>query len=208
MQAKAKSNSVVTSTFVLATGILTLNVLDALGKGKPGEVAFDVRKFAGEAGYDQLTDNGKRAIGHGMTQRLADRAAKGRDKKSGKSASPADKLTAIKALADHYANGGEWAMQGGGGVKPLDRAALYLAVALVRNRQPEDVERLYRDKPDEVVRTLLTIAAIAGKYTELTTKAESDKAKELLEELTADELLSEMDEEPEGEQPQGNGTEG
>lgn len=183
MQETKKSNSVVTSTFDLATGIITLAVVGLTD----GVIKFDARQWANPEAYDALSDNGKRALLHGGTQRLSDRAAIKRDTVTGQSATPAEKHAAIKSLADHYANGGGWELKGGG-VPPLNRAALYNAVAQVRNRKPEDVEALYRDKADDVLRTLLTVPAIATRYTELVRPVAAEvksKADEILAELEA-----------------------
>lgn len=57
----------------------------------------------------------KRAMYHGIKQRISDKAAIGRDKATGKSATPAEKFEAMKALADHWAQGGDWAMDRTGG---------------------------------------------------------------------------------------------
>lgn len=183
-QAKRKANSVMTSTFEVLTGLLAIQIIGA------GSITFDVRTWAGEEGYDALTENGKRAIGHGMLQRLADRAALGRDSKSGKSATPQEKYNAVLELAKHYENGGEWKMKGSG-PRPLDRAALYNAVATVRKAPVERVEQIYRDKADEVLRTLLVHKEIAAEYARLTTYGDESGAEELLGEL------DELDEDPE-----------
>ena len=90
-----KSNSIVRTEW--EGGVLTVDVLGA------GSFTFDktlcsdaVRVYAEE---------------HGFTQRIVDRAAKGRDPKTGKSASPQEKFTAMKELADFYMLGGsEWSM--------------------------------------------------------------------------------------------------
>lgn len=183
MQETKKSNSVVTSTFDLATGIISIAVVGLAD----GVIKFDARQWANPEAYDALSDNGKRALLHGGVQRLSDRAAIKRDTVTGQSATPAEKHAAIKGLADHYANGGGWELKGGG-VAPLNRPALYAAVAAVRNRKVEDVEVLYRDKADDVLRTLLTVSAIAAKYTELVRPVAAEvrsKADEILAELEA-----------------------
>lgn len=107
-QAKAKSNSVVTTQW--SGSILTINVIGAqMVGGKPVDAAlmFDCER-ASEA-------NRAAAERHGWTQRLCDRAAKGRDPKTGQSASAASKFAAIEELISYY-EGGEvpWKMTGGG----------------------------------------------------------------------------------------------
>lgn len=190
MQATKKSNSVATSSFDTLSGVLSIQVLGA------GDLSFSVRDFCGKVqlldketlepvesyAFDMLNENGKRAVGHGMNQRLMDKAAIGRDSKSGKSATPQQKYEAIATLATHYANGGEWAMKGGG-TRPLDRAALYQAVAVVRGTDASKVEAIYRSKEDVVLRTLLAIDAIAAEYARITAKGDSAKGNELLAEL-------------------------
>lgn len=182
MQAKPKSNSVVTTAWDLATGILTITVLGM----KDGIIAFNVRDAVGPVAYDGLNDLGKRGLMHGMNQRIPDRAAIGRDKTTGSSASPEEKFAAMKALADHYKNGGAWELAGGG-LPPVNRGALYQAVAFVRGIDAVKIEATYRDKTDEVLRTLLTIPQIAGKYTELSraTAVVNPEADKLLAELKA-----------------------
>lgn len=100
---KLKSNAVVTANWEGTT--LTLSVKDA------GDVVFQMDGVS-----PALIE---RAAMHGFEQRLRDRAAIQRDVKSGESATPQDKFNRIKALADHYAAGGEWEMRsaGGGGKK-------------------------------------------------------------------------------------------
>lgn len=173
---KRKSNSVTTVDFDIQSGLLAIEVLGV------DSIIFDVRKIAGEEAYDRLTDLGKQGIGHGFEQKLRDRAAIEKDTKTGKSATPQEKFDAMKALADHLATGGTWAMKGGG-IRPLDRASLYQAVATVRNRDAADVEALYRSKEDAVLRTLLAIDAIAAEYARLTARGNSDAGNALLAEL-------------------------
>lgn len=197
MQATKKSNSVATSTFDAATGLLAIKVIGA------GELSVDVRKLAGEAAYDQLTDLGRQGLGHGVNQRLMDRAAISRDQTTGASATPAEKFAAIKALADHYANGGAWKMTGDG-LKPINRPALYQAVASVRGVDATKVEAAYRAKEDSVLRTLLVIKDIAAEYTRLTTRQpeKTEAADNLLKELEVEDDAEEPEEQP-AEGPQG-----
>lgn len=202
MQAKTKSNSVVTSAFDAAIGLLAITVVGV----KDGVIKFDARSVVGASAYDSLNDIGKRAIGHAFTQRLSDRAAMPRDRTTGLSATPYEKYMAIKLLADHLMAGGAWELTSD--LPPVNRPFLYQSVAAVRGVPAEKVEALYRDKPDEVVRTLLTIPAIAGKYTELckTGTATNDKADAMLKELDA--LIAPTQEQPKPEEPkqQANGS--
>jgi hypothetical protein len=98
-QAKAKSNSVVTTQW--SGDILGITVLGA------GQLLFD-RTKASEANRDL-------AEKHGWTQRLCDRMAKGRDAKTGLSASPKLKFDAVAGIIAYYESGDvPWKMSGGG----------------------------------------------------------------------------------------------
>lgn len=171
---KKTSRSITTFAFDIATGILAWSVI-----GVPGVQEFNARRLVGADAYDALNDLGKTALGHGFEQKLRDRAAIERDEATGKSASPQHKFEAVQALAEHLANGGAWNMKAG--PRPINRPALYQAVGEVRGYDAADVERVYRDKPDEVVRTLLGIKAIAERYAALTAKGvETSEAAEAL----------------------------
>jgi hypothetical protein len=104
MQTKAKSNSVVTHALGEDGHVIAFKVLNA------GEFQFDVRKV-----HPNML---RRAALHGFVQRIADAAAKSRDADTGKPATPADKLEAMRRVADHYASGvDQWALvraEGGG----------------------------------------------------------------------------------------------
>lgn len=97
---RKKENSIIT---VEASGtILTLTVLGA------GKIAFDAKKAS--------PANRAFAEMHGWKQRLSDAAALPRDKVTGKSATPEEKLAAIKARVEHYESGStEWNMARAGG---------------------------------------------------------------------------------------------
>src|SRR5271166_3722911 len=97
-QAKAKSNSVVTTDWGMVPGgagsdILTITVLGAAPDGSDRALMFD-RTAASVANRDA-------AERHGWTQRLCDRAAKGRDSKTGQSASAALKYAAIEQIIQY-----------------------------------------------------------------------------------------------------------
>lgn len=97
MQAKAKSNSVVTHSL-----------------GEDGRtITFKVRG-AGEFTFDVLAAHPKVrhwAAIHGFVQRISDAAAKSRDTETGKPADPGEKLEAMRRVAEHYASGVEqWKM--------------------------------------------------------------------------------------------------
>lgn len=99
MQIRKKTNSVMTTRVEGST--LTISVLGA------GDIVFNA-DAASEA-------NNAHARMHGWTQRLCDRAAKGRDATTGLSATPAEKHAAIAELAEYYMSGDvNWKMSGSG----------------------------------------------------------------------------------------------
>jgi hypothetical protein len=101
-QAKAKSNSVVTTAWSPVGNRLQITVIGA------GIVDFNAESAS--------ADNRAAAERHGWTQRLCDRAAMARDKTTGKPATAADKYNAIRELAEYYMSGDvAWKMSGGGG---------------------------------------------------------------------------------------------
>ena len=118
---KVKSNAVVTASW--EGSILTLAVKDA------GNVTFNMDTVA-----PTLIE---RAAMHGFEQRLRDRAAIGRDPKTGASATPQDKFNRIQALATHYANGGEWEMRGEGGKRKTEAEFILEALAAVQDTDLE-----------------------------------------------------------------------
>lgn len=80
---------------------ITFTVADA------GELTLDMGKLAKEILI--------RATIHGLVQRVSDGAALSRDAKTGKPASPADKLAAMTAIVEHYESGtNQWRMTGNG----------------------------------------------------------------------------------------------
>lgn len=91
MQTKPKSNSILTHVWDMEAGNITFRVKDA------GDVVLDMTKVH--------ADNVTRAAYHGFTQRVSDGAAIPRDTKTGLSATPAEKMAAIKAICEHYMSG-------------------------------------------------------------------------------------------------------
>jgi hypothetical protein len=108
---KPKSNSVVTVQQTEAGEIL-VQVLGA------GVVTFDPTKASEKVRAH--------AAFHGFKQRLSDAAAMSRDPENGAAATPADKMAAIKELADWYMTGTEeWSRVGvGGGGKSITIEAI------------------------------------------------------------------------------------
>lgn len=136
MQSKVKSNSVVTSRLDEATNEIVFGVVGAgETRLKLGAISQAIRT---------------RAVIHGLTQRVADRAAKNRDATNGKAATPESKLAAMAALVDHYNSGSEeWGMAGAGSGPRLDQTII-AALAEVLAKPREEV--------------LAFVAAGAGKH--------------------------------------------
>jgi hypothetical protein len=105
-----------------ATGRLTTKLLNADGQETVSVLGATIIRFAASgAGHRDLDTRKlseivkKHAMFHGLVQRVSDRAAISRDEKSGKSATPAEKLAAMNELIEFYEAGGdEWAMQRSG----------------------------------------------------------------------------------------------
>lgn len=124
-QAKAKSNSVITTKLDGSLIVFTVKG----GKGfntiknelEDGELVLDLARLHG--------DISAKALVHGMVQRVADAAAIPRDTKTGKSASPQEKLEAMAELVNHYNSGsGDWRIGG----KREGRSFLLLALCEFR----------------------------------------------------------------------------
>ena len=101
MQTKPKANSIVTTTLADDGSAITWTVLKA---GPDGADASMTLKFAACSEAVQ-----RRAMVHGFSQRIMDKAAISRNPATGKAASPADKFAAMRGLVDHYMSGsGDW----------------------------------------------------------------------------------------------------
>ena len=186
-QSKAKSNSVVTTQW--SGNILTIGVIGA------GTIRFD-RTKASVANRDQ-------AERHGWTQRHCDKAAKGRDPNTGKSASPQSKFEAILASVEHYESGNvDWRM----GAASHEGGLLFEALCEFRSDKSAQQIRDFLDTRDakqlaklRASKELMPIinrlrAERAGDVD--TSEALSDlDAMDEEEELTGDELDAEIAEE-------------
>lgn len=181
---KAKTNSVVTATWVGTT--LTLAVKGA------GNIVFDMDKVS-----PVLIE---RAAMHGFEQRLRDRAAIGRDTKTGASASPADKFARIKSLADHYAtDDATWEMRGEGGVRRKEADYIIEALAQV---QGVDVETITARVTAMAEKRAITVDAYLKQVATSPKVAEAIaiiKYGEANPEM-ADDMLGELEEDDDGEQ--------
>jgi hypothetical protein len=136
MQSKPKSNSVVTHKWEL--GKLVVNVLGA------GKVVFDP-SLASE-------ENNEAARRHGWTQRIGDAAAKSKDPKTGKPASPAVKFEAVQTIVSYYEGGDvPWKMTGGGGG---DGGLLVAAVMRLKGKTEEQVREYFESRTPEQMKKI------------------------------------------------------
>lgn len=95
MQTKPKANSVITSRLAEGGGAIIFTV-----KGE-GELTLDLGRIA--------PANRQRAELHGWVQRISDAAAIPFNKEEGRYATPGEKFEAMRALVEHYHEGGvEW----------------------------------------------------------------------------------------------------
>lgn len=138
-----------------------------------GSITLDV------GALDNLTKD--KGMFHGFEQKVRDAGAIPRDTKTGRSASPSEKLAAMRQVVENLTSG-VWNVKGGG--KPsLNRAALFEAIAQVRGVEASVVEAKFRDRPNEVLQSFLTVAEIAAAYAAINTPKQSAMADELLGEL-------------------------
>lgn len=131
MQAKAKANSVIT-TSMTEGGLIAFNVLGV------GQLTFD-RTKASAATKDAAEING-------WVQRLSDMAALPRDQKTGASATPQEKYDAIARGIAHYESGtDQWRLNAATG----DSGLLFSALCRMSpDRSPEDVRAFMADLDD------------------------------------------------------------
>ena len=106
-------------------------------------------------------------------QKVSDKAAVGRDPETGRSATPSEKFARMKATGEALTQG-VWSSRSV--VESLNRAALFAAVAAVRQVAPEKVASKFQAQPDAVLKTLLTVSGIAAEYARLTTPQGGDSA--------------------------------
>jgi hypothetical protein len=108
MLAKPKANSIITHVLSEDKCVITFTVKDAEGAGRPGRFTFDVTGVH--------PDMQHMAAIHGFIQRISDGAAMSRNKETGRSATPGEKMARMQAIADHYASGADqWTMNKGTG---------------------------------------------------------------------------------------------
>lgn len=105
MQTKPKANSVITSRLAPEGQAIIFTV-----QGE-GELTLDLTRVA--------QANRRRAETHGWVQRISDAAALPFNKAEGRYATPAEKMEAMRALVEHYHEGGaDWARRAAGGGAP------------------------------------------------------------------------------------------
>lgn len=111
MQSKAKANSIITHER-LESGAIRFTVKGA------GQFDLDVSKIH--------ASNVQYAAVHGFIQRVSDGGAMGRNTETGASATPADKLARMRAIAEHYMSGSaDWNLpRGEGGGKSITIQAI------------------------------------------------------------------------------------
>lgn len=155
MQSKAKSNSVITHALRNTAGL-------PADIGGASQIAFLVRD-AGEAVLmlDKIhADIQRRAMLHGLIQRVSDNAAISRNPTTGKPATASEKLAAIAEMVEHLNSGtGEWRLKGGSG----DRDSLLLrALCEVKPEKSQDELRTWlKERSAKERAALQSHAAIA-----------------------------------------------
>lgn len=161
----SERKSIISAQWDRQAGSITFGVLNV------GQIVLDLA---------QAQATSEQAMYHGYEQKVRDAAAIPRDVKTGASATPQEKFDAMQAVVDAL-HSGVWNVKGGV-EKALNRAALFEAIAEVRNREASEVEAKFRDRPDEVLRAFLTHADIAAAYARRTTR-DNGAADKLLAEL-------------------------
>lgn len=137
MQTKPKSNSVVTTSY--ADGCWLFQVAGE------GTLTLHRERVAAEVL--------ERAMVEGMSDRIADAAAKSRDPITGKPATPAEKRASMAALVDHYESGTtDWSRRGTG-----DRGDVGMLFEALTIMQPTaDVRAFLATLTDDDKRALVT----------------------------------------------------
>lgn len=96
--------------------------------------------------FDELAEDIRvRLMAHGWKQKLADGAAIPRDQETGRSATVADKINAMQAIAGRIA-AGVWAAAGGGGGASSEKMMLVRALAEFSGKSLEDAREFVDGK--------------------------------------------------------------
>lgn len=193
MQSKAKANSVCTAIYSRVDNTLTVKVLGA------GSAVCKLDSVSIENRFEAMV--------RGMSQRLTNMAALGRDKATGKSATPAEKFARVKLAVDHYNTGSKvWTVRGEDGfdtglvIQAMIRAdvasdaeiANEIAAKLAAKRGVDRVEAL---------RIWATVGSVAEKIAEIESERAVAQAKKA--NLDAQSLLDEIGEEGDDEEGEG-----
>lgn len=188
MQTKAKSNSVITSTFDSDTRVLTFNVLGQ------GSLRLDLNRVSAA--------NLARAAVHGFNQRIPDSAAIGQADSDGVPIA-ADERTRMKfermrVLCEHYETGTEdWARRAAGGEGGA-RSITLEALARVQACTYEEAQALVArraeksgKKPAAILAVLRNASAIAAAILKIreertASAGSAEAAEDMLAELNED----------------------
>jgi len=184
MQSKAKSNSVCTAVYARGENTLTVKVLGA------GSAVCRLN--------DVSIENRFEAMVRGMSQRLTNMAALGRDKATGKSATPAEKFARVKLAVDHYNTGSKvWRVAGEDGFDTglVIQAMIRADVASDAEKANEIATKLATKRGIdrvEALRQWALVGSVAEKMVEIETERAMVQAKKA--NLDAQSLLDEIDE--------------
>jgi hypothetical protein len=183
MQSKAKSNSVCTAVYSQGEQTLTIKVLGAgTAVCKLGNISIE---------------NRHEAMVRGMSQRLTNMAALGRDKATGHSATPAEKFARVKLAVDHYNSGTKaWRVAGEDG---FDAGLVIQAMIRAEVASDADVANAIANKLAakrgidrvEALRQWALVGSVAEKMVEIETERAMVQAKKA--NLDAQALLDEID---------------
>ena len=186
MLTKPKANSIITHAVSEDKCVITFTVKDAEGAGRPGRFTFDVTGVH--------PDMQHMAAIHGFIQRISDGAAMSRDKKTGRPATPAEKMARMQAIADHYASGAsQWTMnKGAGEARGQGPNIVVRALAAIQGTSVADALTSVREKAEKsrvttkaYLKKLATAKAIVDKVAEL-------RAQEAVVAEDGDEMLADL----------------
>lgn len=164
--ATQERKSIISAVWDQAAGVITFGVAGI------GTMVLDLAK---------ANATSEQAMYHGYEQKVRDAAAIPRDTKTGASATPQEKFDAMERVVEAL-HTGVWNVKASQ-VVALNRAALFEAIAEVRNVASETVEQRFRERADEVLRAFLTHGDIAAAYARRTAR-NSGQADALLAELS------------------------
>jgi len=178
MQAKRKSNSVVTHT--IAGSVITFNVVGA------GSAEVDINNLSNEVK--------ERAMVHGIIQRFSDATAISRDLETGKPATPAEKLARMQALVEHYSTGtAVWSRAGAGsgsGEAGLTVRAIAEVLGIAAALVAERIEGLAGKRGISEAKIYAEFRSNPGKVREAYIRLRDAEAK--ASGINADDLLAEL----------------